>query len=58
MLNNYVSNLKVKFGNPISFFNFTLSFGRAPNETGEEIRGRLLETSPTTPKMKLVERYE
>jgi hypothetical protein len=54
MLNNYVSNLKVKFGNPISFFNFTLSFGRAPHGTGEEIRGRLLGTSPTVSKIKLV----
>jgi len=54
MLNNYVSNLKIKFGNPISFFNFTLSFGRAPNKTGEEIRGRLLGTFSTIPKIKLV----
>ena len=54
MLNNCVSNLKIRFGNPTIFFNFTLSFGRAPHGTGEEIRGRLLGTSPTVPKIKLV----
>ncbi len=42
MLNNYVSNLKIKFGNQTSFFIFTLSFGRAPYEMGGGIRGRLL----------------
>ena len=54
MLNNYVSNLKIKFENQTSFFIFTLSFGRAPYGTGEEIRGRLLKTSYNTPKIKLV----